>query len=127
MSRDGARVEPRRVEKPWGYELIWAETEAYVGKVLFVRAGQSLSLQYHEVKEESWLVESGRAKLELGQVGGALEVLPIGPGDTFHFRPGTVHRVTAVDDFTVLEVSTPHLDDVVRLEDAYGREGTNAP
>ena len=127
MSVDGARFEPRRVEKPWGHELIWAETDAYVGKVLFVRAGESLSLQYHEVKDESWLVQSGRARLELGEVGGPLEELEIGPGETFRYRPGTVHRITAIDDFTVLEVSTPHLDDVVRLEDAYGRQGTNAP
>jgi mannose-6-phosphate isomerase-like protein (cupin superfamily) len=127
LSVERARFPPRRVEKPWGYELIWAEADAYVGKVLFVRAGHSLSLQYHEVKDESWLVQSGRAKLELGEVGGPLEELEIGPGDTFRYRPGTVHRVTAIDDFTVLEVSTPHLDDVVRLEDAYGRAGTSTP
>jgi len=118
---------PRKVEKPWGWELVWAEADAYVGKLLFVRAGESLSLQYHEVKEESWLVQEGRARLELGEVGGALETIEIAPGDAFRFRAGTVHRVTAVEDTLVLEVSTPHLDDVVRLEDRYGREGTNAP
>ena len=128
MSRDGARVEPRRVEKPWGHELIWAETEAYVGKVLFVRAGQSLSLQYHEVKEESWLVESGRARLELGRAGeAALHEEVVTAGAAFHYSPGTVHRLTALEDTTILEVSTPHLDDVIRLEDAYGRAGTSAP
>ena len=118
---------PRRVEKPWGWELVWAETEAYVGKVLFVRAGHALSLQYHEVKDEAWLVQGGRATLELGNVGEPLAVLEITAGDTFRYRPGTVHRVTASEDLTIVEVSTPHLDDVVRLEDQYGREGTSAP
>jgi mannose-6-phosphate isomerase len=123
---DRFRSAPRRVEKPWGWELVWAEAEAYVGKLLFVRAGQALSLQYHEVKDESWLVHEGRACLELAKVGEELETVEIGPGDAFRFRPGTVHRVTAVRDTLVLEVSTPHLDDVVRLEDRYGREGTSA-
>ncbi len=120
-------VRPRRVEKPWGWELVWAEAEAYVGKLLFVRAGESLSLQYHEVKDEAWLVQEGKASLELGEVGGPLETTEIGPGDAFRYRPGTVHRVTAVEDTLIVEVSTPHLDDVVRLDDRYGREGTSAP
>ena len=120
-------VTPRRVEKPWGWELVWAETDAYVGKLLFVTAGHSLSLQYHEVKAEAWLVQEGRASLELGEVGGELEIVEITPGDAFRYRPGTVHRVTALEDLLVVEVSTPHLDDVVRLEDRYGREGTSAP
>ena len=89
-----------------------------------MKAGQSLSLQFHREKDESWLVQSGRAKLELGEVG---QTRPagrgVGPGAAFHYEPGTVHRVTAVEDTTILEVSTPHLDDVVRLEDAYGRAG----
>ena len=118
---------PRRVEKPWGWELVWAETESYVGKLLHVRAGQALSLQYHEVKDEAWLVQEGRASLELGDVGGELETIEIGPGDTFRYPPRTVHRVTAIDDLTVVEISTNHLDDVVRLDDRYGREGTSAP
>jgi len=118
---------PRRVEKPWGWELVWAETESYVGKVLFVRAGQALSLQYHEEKDEAWLVQEGRATLELGEVGETLASLEIAAGDTFRYRPGTVHRVTAIEDLTIVEVSTPHLDDVVRLEDQYGREGTSHP
>jgi mannose-6-phosphate isomerase len=125
---DAWAQEVRKVEKPWGYELIWALTDAYCGKVLFVKAGESLSLQFHRRKDESWLVQSGRAKLELGNAGESLlkeEV--IGAGAAFHYRPGTVHRVTAIEDTTILEVSTPHLDDVVRLEDAYGREGTSAP
>ena len=117
---------PRKVEKPWGHELIWAETDRYIGKVLFVKAGESLSLQFHRAKDESWLVHSGRAKLELGSAGDAvLREEVIGPGSSFHFRPGTVHRVTAIEDTTILEVSTPELDDVVRLEDRYGREGTS--
>jgi len=117
---------PRRVEKPWGWELVWAETESYVGKVLFVRAGQALSLKYHEEKDEAWLVQEGRATLELGEVGEPLASLEIAGGDTFRYRPGTAHRVTAIEDLTIVEVSTPHLDDVVRLEDRYGREGTSA-
>jgi len=118
---------PRKVEKPWGWELVWAEAGDYVGKLLFVRAGESLSLQYHEVKDESWLVQEGRARLELGEVGGELETFEIAPGDAYRLRPRTVHRMTAVEDTLVVEVSTNHLTDVVRLEDRYGREGTNAP
>ena len=127
-SLDAWAFEPRRVDKPWGYELIWAETETYVGKVLFVRAGESLSLQFHREKDESWLVQSGRAKLELGALGEkVLKEEVIGAGAAFHYRPGTVHRVTAIEDTTILEVSTTQLDDVVRLEDAYGRTGTSEP
>ncbi|MDP9260633.1 MAG: cupin domain-containing protein [Actinomycetota bacterium] len=108
--------------------MIWAEAEAYVGKILFVRAGQSLSLQFHNVKDESWYVQEGQAKLELAGEGEAiLKTEVIGPGACFRFRPGTVHRVTALEDTTIIEVSTPHLDDVVRLEDRYGREGTSEP
>ena len=118
----------RRVEKPWGYELIWALTDVYCGKVLFVQAGASLSLQFHKEKDESWYVQSGRAKLELGDVGqGVLNEEVIGAGASFHYTPGTVHRVTALEDTTILEVSTPHLDDIVRLDDLYGREGTSEP
>ena len=127
-SLDEWRFEPRRVEKPWGYELIWALTDAYCGKLLHVAAGHSLSLQFHRIKDESWYIQSGRAKLELGAVGDAvLKVEIVGPGHAFHYAPGTVHRVTALEDTDILEVSTPHLDDVVRLEDAYGRAGTSAP
>ncbi len=116
----------RRVEKPWGHELIWAHSEIYVGKVLFVKAGAALSLQFHKEKDESWLVQSGKAKLELGEVGQAvLTEEVIGAGAAFRYRPGTVHRVTAIEDTTILEVSTPQLDDVVRLEDLYGRKGTS--
>jgi mannose-6-phosphate isomerase len=127
-SLDRWAFDVRRVEKPWGHELIWAESEAYAGKVLFVKAGGALSLQFHREKDESWLVQSGRAKLELGEVGQqVLHEEVIGPGAAFRYRPGTMHRVTALEDTTIIEVSTPQLDDVVRLEDLYGREGTSAP
>jgi mannose-6-phosphate isomerase-like protein (cupin superfamily) len=118
----------RKVEKPWGHELIWALTDRYCGKLLFVKAGCALSLQFHNEKEESWYVQSGRAKLELGEAGQrVLSEEIVGAGAAFHYVPGTVHRVTALEDTTILEVSTPHLDDVVRLEDLYGREGTSEP
>ena len=127
-SLDRWAFDPRRVSKPWGWELIWAHTDDYLGKVLFVKAGESLSLQYHEQKDESWLIQSGLARIELGSVDdGELAEDTVGPGAAFHYRPGTVHRITAVEDTTILEVSTPHLDDVVRLADSYGREGTSAP
>jgi mannose-6-phosphate isomerase len=119
---------PEKVEKPWGYELIWAKTEDYAGKVLFVRAGQALSLQFHREKDESWYVLEGRAELQLGEAGQAVLTREVvGPGAAFRFRPGTVHRIRAVEDTTILEVSTPQVDDVVRLEDEYGREGTSQP
>ena len=127
-SLDRWAFDVKKVEKPWGHELIWALSETYCGKVLFIKAGAALSLQFHNEKDESWLVQSGRAKLELGDAGQRLlheEV--IGPGAAFRYRPGTVHRVTAIEDTTIIEVSTPQLDDIVRLEDLYGREGTSAP
>jgi mannose-6-phosphate isomerase-like protein (cupin superfamily) len=125
-SLDPWAFQPRRVDKPWGYELIWAVAEEYVGKVLFVKAGESLSLQFHREKDESWYVQSGRAKLELGSVGDAvLNEEIVGSGACFRYRPGTVHRITALEDTTVLEVSTPHLEDVVRLEDRYGRDASS--
>lgn len=115
-------IEPTKVEKPWGYELIWAETDGYVGKILFVKAGESLSLQFHRMKDESWLVQSGSARIEMGAPGEkAPEAEVVRAGAAFRIRPGTVHRVTAVEDTTIIEVSTPHLEDVVRLEDRYGR------
>jgi mannose-6-phosphate isomerase-like protein (cupin superfamily) len=118
--------EPEKVEKPWGHELIWAKTDRYAGKILFVKAGESLSLQFHNVKDESWYVLSGRAELELGGPGERmLNSEVIAAGTAFHFPPGTVHRLTAVEDTTIFEVSTPQLDDVVRLEDRYGRQGSS--
>ncbi|HEX6763610.1 MAG TPA: cupin domain-containing protein [Gaiellaceae bacterium] len=127
-SLDRWSIDPRRVDKPWGHELVWALTDDYCGKLLVVKAGQSLSLQFHRQKDESWYVQSGRARVELGDVGQAvLAEEVVGPGAAFRFAPGTVHRVTALEDTTILEVSTPFPDDVVRLADAYGREGTSEP
>jgi mannose-6-phosphate isomerase len=120
---DRFAFEPRRVDKPWGYELIWALTDDYCGKILFVRAGESLSLQFHREKDESWLVHSGRARVEMASAGTAVpEAEVVGPGAAFRIKPGTVHRVTGIEDTTIIEVSTAHLQDVVRLEDRYGRE-----
>jgi mannose-6-phosphate isomerase len=117
------RYTMRRVNKPWGYELIWAETDRYVGKILHIAAGQKLSRQYHVRKDETFLVEAGEMDLEIGS-GADLKVLRMKPRDAFHCPPNTIHRMLAVSDVDVVEVSTPELDDVVRLEDAYGREGT---
>jgi mannose-6-phosphate isomerase len=123
---DRFAFEPRRVDKPWGHELIWALTDDYCGKVLFVRAGHSISLQFHREKDESWYMQSGRAEVKVGALGEAvLKTEVLSPGAALHFKPGTVHRITALDDTTILEVSTPQIDDVVRLEDSYGREGTS--
>jgi mannose-6-phosphate isomerase len=116
----------RHVDKPWGHELVWAETARYVGKILHIRAGHRLSRQYHRVKEETLMVQTGEMDLEIGAAG-AVETQRMGPGAIFHVLPGTIHRMIAVTDVDVLEVSTPELDDVVRLEDVYGREGTDAP
>jgi mannose-6-phosphate isomerase len=125
---DRFSFQSEKVEKPWGHELIWAKAEKYAGKLLFVRAGQALSLQFHREKDESWYVLEGRAELQLGAAGQAvLTTEVVGPGAAFRFRPGTVHRIRAVEDTMILEVSTPQLDDVVRLEDEYGREGTTQP
>jgi mannose-6-phosphate isomerase len=127
-SLDPWAFQTRRVDKPWGHELIWALTDTYCGKLLFVKAGHSLSLQFHREKDEAWLIQSGRARLELGEAGDSvLNEEIVGPGAAFHYAPGTVHRVTAIEDTTILEVSTPQLEDVVRLDDAYGRTGTSAP
>jgi len=121
--------QPKRVEKPWGHELWWARTERYVGKILHVKAGESLSLQYHNVKDETILIQSGRLLLETKAAGdpGELCRVEMSPGDVFHITPGTVHRMTGLTDCDVVEVSTPELEDVVRLEDRYGRQGTNKP
>lgn len=125
---DRFSFQPEKVEKPWGHEVIWAKADVYAGKLLLVRAGQALSLQFHRKKDESWYVLEGRAELELGEAGQAVLTTEIvGPGAAFRLPPGTVHRVRAVEDTTILEVSTPQLDDVVRLEDEYGREGTSEP
>jgi len=119
---------PKRVEKPWGYEVWWARTERYVGKLLHVRRGESLSLQYHRVKDETILVQSGLLRFETRRGDETdLRVVDLGPGQVFHITPGTVHRMTGLEDTDLIEVSTPELDDVVRLEDRYGRAGTSQP
>jgi len=109
------------VPKPWGHETIWACTDRYVGKILHVRAGESLSLQYHRAKEETMRVLSGVVTLDVAAAGEAPRSVRLGPGDGWHIPPETRHRLTAVEDADILEVSTPELDDVVRLEDRYGR------
>lgn len=111
-----------RVDKPWGYELIWAETDDYVGKLLHVSAGESLSLQYHEEKRETLHVLSGEIELLIGEDEDGLREVTVGPGTSIDVTPGTIHRITVVEDADVLEASTTELDDVVRLEDDYGRE-----
>ena len=109
-----------RVDKPWGYELRWAKTDRYVGKVIHVEAGHALSLQYHNIKDETILVWSGRILFEIEEDGRRVP-REMGQGDYAHVTPGTVHRMTAIEDTDIFEVSTPELDDVVRLEDRYGR------
>ena len=117
---------PQQVEKPWGYEVWWAQTDAYAGKLLHVRAGHRLSLQFHREKDESSYVLSGRLLLIRGSSAESLRQEEIGPGFAWRVEPGTVHSIEAIEDSEVLEVSTPHLDDVVRLEDRYGRSDPNA-
>ena len=105
-----------RVEKPWGYEIIWARTDEYCGKVLIVQAGHALSLQYHERKDETIYLRSGNAAIEIGGVSHIFA-----PGAAYRIAPGTEHRLIANTDCEFYEVSTPHLDDVVRVADRYGR------
>ena len=118
--------EVQRVPKPWGYEVIFAKTGRYVGKILHVTKGECLSLQYHEMKEETLYVVAGELKLTIEHDGDRREVR-LRAGEAFHIPPRLIHRMEAVVDTDVAEVSTPELDDVVRLEDRYGRTGTNAP
>jgi len=115
----------KRVDKPWGYELRFILTDRYAGKLLFIKAGAQLSLQYHNVKDEAILVHDGQLELVLGH-GADHRVEKLGPGESWHITPGTVHRFRAVTDCNLFEVSTPELDDLVRLEDDFGREGTSA-
>jgi len=109
-----------RVDKPWGYELRWATTDRYVGRVIHVDAGHALSLQYHNVKDETILLWTGRIQFEIEENGKRV-TREMTPGDRVHITPGTVHRMTALADSDIFEVSTPELEDVVRLEDRYGR------
>ena len=117
----------RRVEKPWGHELIWAHTERYVGKVLVIETGKRLSLQRHEIKDESILVRDGRLRLYLEDDDGVVREHELGPGESRRIPTGRVHRFEAIERCELVEVSTPELDDVIRIEDDFGREGTNAP
>jgi mannose-6-phosphate isomerase-like protein (cupin superfamily) len=115
------RAEETIVEKPWGYEIRWAVTDRYLGKILHVKQGEALSLQYHERKDEWLLVVRGTVDTEVGVNDGELKTIRMREGDTVHLEPGTRHRLTAVEDTDIYEVSTPEMDDVVRLEDRYGR------
>jgi mannose-6-phosphate isomerase len=116
-----ATREPTRVDKPWGHELWWAETNHYAGKILVVNAGHALSLQFHREKDETSYLLSGRLRLIQGLDAETLSELEIEPGQAWRNEPGTVHSIEALEDSVVLEVSTPHLDDVVRMRDRYGR------
>ena len=114
--------EIEKIEKPWGYELVWANTDNYVAKILFVRAGESLSLQYHRIKEETLFLETGDCHLEAGTDPEKLSEVEFKQGMAFHIPPGCIHRISAKTDCRIFEVSTPHLSDVVRLKDRYGRD-----
>ncbi len=120
------RVGVIRVPKPWGHETIWAHTDRYVGKVLHIKAGHALSVQYHNAKDETVHLLSGELIYRV-QTDGTLEDVHLTQGESFRITPGTIHQMEAVTDCDVLEASTSELDDVVRLSDRYGREGTSAP
>ena len=120
------RAEVRTVPKPWGHETIWAHTDRYVGKILHIRAGQALSVQYHERKDETVHLLSGELRYWVKQ-GEEMADVALAAGESFRITPGTIHYMEAVTDCDVLEASTPELDDVVRNTDRYGREGTSAP
>jgi len=122
------RTEVRRVEKPWGHEIIWAHTDRYVGKILHIKAGEALSVQYHNKKDETVYLLTGEMAYWVKLDGDdELKDQRLKVGDAFRITPGTVHYMQAVTDCDVLEASTPELDDVVRINDRYGREGTSAP
>ena len=122
------RSDIKTVPKPWGHETIWAVTDQYVGKILHIKAGEALSVQYHNVKDETVYLLSGEMKYWVQMEGGEeLLDMRLQQGDAFRITPGTVHYMEAVTDCDVLEASTPEIDDVVRLKDRYGREGTSAP
>jgi mannose-6-phosphate isomerase-like protein (cupin superfamily) len=123
---ESGRVPVTVVPKPWGHETIWAHTEHYAGKILFIKAGHALSLQYHDRKDETAYLLSGEIIYSV-EADGELRNVGLKVGESFRVTPGTIHKMEAVTDCQVLEASTPHLDDVVRLSDRYGREGTSAP
>jgi mannose-6-phosphate isomerase len=118
---------PRRVDKPWGHELIWAHADRYVGKLLVIETGKRLSFQYHEAKDEWIHVLDGRLLLTLENESGVVEDRELVAGEGARVLTGRKHRYTAIERATLIEVSTPELDDVIRLSDDFGREGTNAP
>ncbi|HEX2692443.1 MAG TPA: cupin domain-containing protein [Gemmatimonadaceae bacterium] len=121
------RVDIVRVPKPWGHEIIWAKSDRYVGKILHINAGQELSVQYHNKKDETIYLLTGEMAYRVQGSNGELEDVELKPGESFRNTPGVIHQMVALTDCDVLEVSTPELDDVVRLSDKYGREGTTAP
>lgn len=128
MARSDWVTAVRRVDKPWGHEEVFALVDGrFCGKAIHVTAGHALSLQYHERKEETIAVQSGTARLEIGAHEDELETVSLAPGDSVHLAPGTRHRITALTDLVLLEASTTELDDVVRLDDRYGRQGTSGP
>jgi mannose-6-phosphate isomerase len=124
--RMSGRATIKRVPKPWGHETIWAHTESYVGKILHIKAGEALSVQYHNVKDETVYLFSGELIYRIWENDQPRDV-QLKIGEAFRITPGTIHQMEAVTDCDILEVSTPHLDDVVRIKDRYGREGTSAP
>ena len=121
------RIDVKRVPKPWGHEIIWAHTDRYCGKILHIKAGEQLSVQYHERKDETIYLLSGELRYWVKLGDEPIQDVRLQVGDAFRVTPGTVHFMEAVTDCDVLEASTPELDDVVRIEDRYGREGTSAP
>jgi mannose-6-phosphate isomerase len=123
---ESGRVRVVKVAKPWGHETIWAQSDLYVGKILHINAGHELSLQYHNKKDETVHLLSGEIAYRVKN-GEVLEDMHLRVGESFRITPGTIHQMVALTDCDVLEVSTPELDDVVRLSDRYGREGTSAP
>jgi mannose-6-phosphate isomerase len=123
MPDDIATFRARRIDKPWGHELVWGHTERYVGKILHIEAGEALSLQFHRVKDETLHVLSGVLEIEVGDGDDALQTLTLRAGDSIHVPCGRRHRLTARETCEVLEASTPELEDVVRLSDRYGRAG----
>jgi mannose-6-phosphate isomerase len=121
------RVQVVKVPKPWGHETIWARSDRYVGKILHINAGEELSVQYHEKKDETVHLLSGRVVYRVQSAADRLEDVQLKLGESFRITPGTIHQIVALTDCDVLEVSTPEVDDIVRLSDKYGREGTSAP
>jgi len=122
------RIKVTHVPKPWGHETIWAQSERYVGKILHINAGHELSVQYHNRKDETVHLLSGEIVYRVQKEGDdVLDDMKLKVGESFRITPGTIHQMVALTDCDVLEVSTPEIDDVVRLSDKYGREGTTEP